>query len=111
MKNDPMNTIAKRWPGTGVTEIPHWVYTDQDVYESELDRIWYADHWLYAGLEAEVPQVGSYRTTTLGERQVIVVPSAQDQISVLENRRRHRGVQNCQAQSGQLERITYPYHQ
>ena len=78
-----MSAVAKRWPGTGVTEIPFWVYTDKDVYESELDRIWYADHWLYAGLEAEVPDVGSYRTTTLAERQVIVVRSSQDQIRVL----------------------------
>jgi salicylate 5-hydroxylase large subunit len=106
-----MNTIAKRWPGTGVTEIPYWVYTDHDVYESELDRIWYGDHWLYAGLEAEIPEVGSYRTTTLGERQVIVVRSAQDRISVLENRCRHRGVQICQARSGKLDGITCPYHQ
>jgi salicylate 5-hydroxylase large subunit len=106
-----VNDIAKRWPGTGVTDIPYWVYTDKDVYESELDRIWYGDHWLYAGLEAEVPQVGSYRTTTLGERQVIVVRSAQDQISVLENRCRHRGVQICQVRSGKLNGITCPYHQ
>lgn len=106
-----MNAIAKSWPGTGVTEIPYWVYTDRDVYESELDRIWYADHWLYAGLEAEIPEVGSYRTTTLGEKQVIVVRSAADQISVLENRCRHRGVQICQARSGKLDGITCPYHQ
>jgi salicylate 5-hydroxylase large subunit len=106
-----MNAIARTWPGTGVNEIPYWVYTDEDVYESELDRIWYGDHWLYAGLEAEVPEVGSYRTTTLGERQVIVVRSAQDQISVLENRCRHRGVQICQARSGKLNGIICPYHQ
>jgi salicylate 5-hydroxylase large subunit len=106
-----MNDIARRWPGTGVTEIPYWVYTDKDVYESELDRIWYGEHWLYAGLEAEVPQVGSYRTTSLGERQVIVVRSAQEQISVLENRCRHRGVQICQDRSGKLNGITCPYHQ
>jgi len=62
-----------------------------------FDRIWYGKHWLYAGLEAEVPTVGSYRTTTLGERSVIVIRSAEDKISVLENRCRHRGVQICQA--------------
>jgi salicylate 5-hydroxylase large subunit len=106
-----MNSIAKRWPAAGVTEIPYWVYTDQDVYESELERIWYGDHWLFAGLEAEVPEVGSYRTTTLGERQVIVVRSAADRICVLENRCRHRGVQICQARSGKLDGITCPYHQ
>jgi salicylate 5-hydroxylase large subunit len=106
-----MNAVAKHWPQTGETRIPYWVYTDQDLYRSELERIWYGEHWLYAGLEAEIPTVGSYRTTTLGERSIIVVRSAENEISVLENRCQHRGVQICQARSGQVDDITCPYHQ
>jgi salicylate 5-hydroxylase large subunit len=106
-----MNATAKHWPETGETRIPYWVYTDREVYRSELERIWYGEHWLYAGLEAEIPTVGSYRTTTLGERSVIVIRSAADEISVLENRCRHRGVQICQARSGEVDDITCPYHQ
>jgi salicylate 5-hydroxylase large subunit len=106
-----MNTIAKQWPATGGTTIPYWVYTDTHVYQTELDRIWYGDHWLYAGLEAELPSVGSYRTTTLGARSVIVIRSSRDEISVLENRCQHRGVRICQARSGKLDGITCPYHQ
>jgi salicylate 5-hydroxylase large subunit len=106
-----MNATAKHWPETGETRIPYWVYTDQEIYRAELERIWYGEHWLYAGLEAEIPTVGSYRTTTLGERSVIVVRSAEDEISVLENRCRHRGVQICQARAGQTDDITCPYHQ
>ena len=106
-----MNTIARQWPATGGTTIPYWVYTDTHVYQTELERIWYGDHWLYAGLEAELPSVGSYRTTTLGERSVIVIRSSQDEISVLENRCQHRGVKICQARSGKLDGITCPYHQ
>jgi len=87
------------------------VYTDKDIYQSELERIWYGEHWLYAGLEAEIPTVGSYRTTTLGERSVIVLRNAPNEISVLENRCRHRGVTICQARSGKLDNITCPYHQ
>jgi salicylate 5-hydroxylase large subunit len=106
-----MDAAVRRWTGSGETRIPYWVYTDEDVYQSELERIWYGPHWLYAGLEAEVPEVGSYRTTTLGERSVVVVRSADDQISVLENRCRHRGVQLCQARFGKEETLTCPYHQ
>jgi salicylate 5-hydroxylase large subunit len=106
-----MDAAVRRWTESGETKIPYWVYTDQDVYQSELERIWYGPHWLYAGLEAEVPEVGSYRTTTLGERPVVVVRSAEDQISVLENRCRHRGVQICQARFGKDETLTCPYHQ
>jgi salicylate 5-hydroxylase large subunit len=106
-----MDAAVKRWSDSGETRIPYWVYTDEGVYQSELERIWYGPHWLYAGLEAEVPEVGSYRTTTLGERPVIVVRSADDRVSVLENRCRHRGVQLCQARFGKEESLTCPYHQ
>jgi nitrite reductase/ring-hydroxylating ferredoxin subunit len=106
-----MNAVTRHWPDAGETRIPYWVYTDKDIYQSELERIWYGEHWLYAGLEAEIPTVGSYRTTTLGERSVIVMRNAPNEISVLENRCRHRGVTICQARSGKLDNITCPYHQ
>ncbi len=106
-----MNATVRHWPGKDQTRIPYWVYTDRDIYQTELERIWYGDHWLYAGLEAEVPTVGSYRTNRLGERSVIVIRSAENEISVLENRCAHRGVEICQAHSGKLDTITCPYHQ
>jgi salicylate 5-hydroxylase large subunit len=106
-----LNVAVRHWPENDETKIPYWLYTDRDIYQKELDRIWYGEHWLYAGLEAEVPTVGSYRTTTLGERSVIVIRSAEDKISVLENRCQHRGVAICQARSGRVDDITCPYHQ
>src|ERR1700743_155865 len=106
-----MDVAARRWPETGETQIPYWVYTDKEIYRSELERIGDGEHWLYAGLEAEIPAVGSYRTTTLGERSVIVLRSAPDEISVLENRCRHRGVTICQARAGTVETIICPYHE
>jgi len=106
-----MNVAVRRWPGNDETKIPYWIYTDKDIYRTELERIWYGQHWLYAGLEAEVPAVGSYRTTTLGERSVIVIRSAEEEISVLENRCRHRGVKISQARSGKTDGIQCPYHQ
>src|SRR5690606_13824274 len=68
--------------------------------------------WLYAGLEAEVPEPGSWKTTTLGERPVIVARGKDGAISVVENRCSHRGVKICQARFGREEEgFTCPYHQ
>ena len=103
--------VKRSWPEEGESRIPYWVYTDEDVYQSELERIWYGDHWSYAGAECEIPTVGSYRTTTIGERSVILVRSAENEISVLENRCAHRGVKICQMKSGKVDNITCPYHQ
>ena len=106
-----MDAVARQWPDAGEINIPYWIYTDKDIYQKELDQIWYGDHWLYAGLEAEIPTVGSYRTNTLGERSVIIVRNSEDEISVLENRCMHRGVEICQARTGKLDSFVCPYHQ
>lgn len=99
------------WETGDAGKVPYWVYTDQDVYQRELQRIWYGPHWLYCALECEIPNVGDFKTTTLGERPVIVVRSAEDEISVVENRCAHRGVKFCQARQGHTKDLLCPYHQ
>ena len=107
-----MDAMVGRWSGDDLGSVPYWVYTDEDNYRAELERIWYGPHWLYAGLEAEVPEPGSWKTTTLGERPVIVARGKDGVISVMENRCSHRGVKICQARFGREEEgFTCPYHQ
>ncbi|MGQ9370358.1 aromatic ring-hydroxylating dioxygenase subunit alpha [Azospirillum sp. ST 5-10] len=101
----------RTWGPQDAGRVPYWVYTDEAVYRRELERIWYGPHWLYCGLEAEVPEVGDFKTTTLGERPVIVVRSSVEEISVVENRCAHRGVKFCQARSGRTKDLLCPYHQ
>ncbi|MEN2989701.1 aromatic ring-hydroxylating dioxygenase subunit alpha [Tistrella sp. BH-R2-4] len=102
---------GRAWGTDDAGKVPYWVYTDQAVYDRELQRIWYGPHWLYCALEAEIPAVGDFKTTTLGARPVIVVRSAEDEISVVENRCAHRGVKFCQARQGHTQDLLCPYHQ
>lgn len=67
-----MGALQRAWPD-GAARVPYWVYSDPEVYAAELERIWYGPHWLYCALEAEIPGVGDWKTTTLGERPVVVV--------------------------------------
>ena len=106
-----MNNIDRVWPNDAAGKVPYWVYSDPDVYAAELERIWYGPHWLFCALEAEIPEVGDFKTTTLGERPVIVVRSGPDEVSVLENRCAHRGVKFCQARKGHVKDLLCPYHQ
>lgn len=106
-----MDSPTPKWPEDADGRIPYWVYTDETVYQRELERIWYGPHWLYAGLECEVPNVGDYRTVTLGERSVVMVRSGPDEISAVENRCRHRGLKFCQTRSGHAKELLCPYHQ
>jgi phenylpropionate dioxygenase-like ring-hydroxylating dioxygenase large terminal subunit len=52
-----MDAVTRSWPEAGETKIPYWVDTDKELDQTELERIWYEEHWLYAGLEAEIPTV------------------------------------------------------
>jgi len=105
--------LQHQWPADGEVFTPYWAYTDDDIYRRELERIWYGAHWLYCGLAVEVPEVGSYRTLTLGERPVIMARYGEDdaEISVVENSCAHRGTKLCWDRTGKVEGLTCPYHQ
>jgi hypothetical protein len=51
-----MNSISRTWPTDTMGRVPYWVYSDPDIYAAEMERIWYGPHWLYCGLEAEIPE-------------------------------------------------------
>lgn len=55
--------------------------------------------------------MGDLKTTTLGERPVVVVRSGLDEVSVVENRCAHPGVKFCQVRFGHATELLCPYHQ
>jgi salicylate 5-hydroxylase large subunit len=108
-----------RWAGTGSSRVPFWAYTDPQLYARELERVFYGPHWCYVGLEIEVANVGDFKLTYVGERQVIMVRdrvAPKDRgvdhgIRVVENRCAHRGVRFCQQPQGNARSFVCPYHQ
>ena len=99
------------WPDAGFSRIPSKVYTDPDVYARELERIFYGRHWSYVGLEAEVPEPGNFKRTSIGERSVVMIRNRQGDINVLENRCAHRAMRFCQEKFGKVKTLVCPYHQ
>jgi salicylate 5-hydroxylase large subunit len=95
----------------GTHRIPNQVYTDPDLYRAELERFFYGPHWSYVGLEAEVPASGDFKTTSIGERPVVMVRDKEGEVRVLENRCRHKGLKFVQAPFGNAPRLICPYHQ
>ena len=100
-----------RWESDGTSRIPFMAYTDEAVYRQELERLFYRAHWNYIGLEAEVPNVGDFKRTVLGERSVVMTRSAEDEISVFENICAHRGMRFCRERHGNRKDFVCPYHQ
>ncbi len=60
------------------------VYTDPDIFEEELDNIFYRG-WVYVGHASEIPQPGDFRVTTIGRQSVIMVRADDGQVQVLMN--------------------------
>ncbi len=112
-----------RWAQPGSSRVPFWAYTDAQLHQRELDKLFYGPHWCYVGLAAEIPNTGDYRLSHVGERQVIMVRdrvapkdrATDSGIRVVENRCAHRGVRFCQApmdgQTGNARSFVCPYHQ
>ena len=110
---------SSRWQEPGSSRVPFWAYTDAQLYQQELNRIFYGAHWCYVGLEVEIPNTGDYKLSHVGERQVLMVRdrvapkdrSTDSGIRVVENRCAHRGVRFCQTQHGNARSFVCPYHQ
>ena len=113
------DTEPSRWTQPGSSRVPFWAYTDAQLYQRELEKIFYGPHWSYVGLEVEIPNTGDYKLSHVGERQVLMVRDriapkdrATDHgIRVVENRCAHRGVRFCQNLQGNARSFVCPYHQ
>ena len=99
------------WGTDSITEAPFWVYTDPDVFDREMARIFCGRSWSYVGLEAELPDKGDYLVTRIGNRSVIVTRDQDGEIRGFLNRCAHRGVKLCRHARGNSRMFVCPYHQ
>jgi salicylate 5-hydroxylase large subunit len=112
--NDTSSTFPTEphWEaGAGTHRIPFLTYTSDELYQRELERFFYKSHWCYVGLEAEVPNIGDFKRTAIGERSVIMVKDAEGHINVVENVCAHRGMRFCRERHGNKKEFVCPYHQ
>jgi len=102
-----LRRIRARSPAFG---LPREFYTDEAVYELDLDLIYYQD-WLFAAHTVELPQTGSYLTLQIGAYPVVLVRAADGIIRAFINSCRHRGSRICPDAHGTASKLVCPYHQ
>jgi anthranilate 1,2-dioxygenase large subunit len=100
-----------RWPDAGAEAIPDWVYTDETIYEREVEKIFHGRTWNYVALEAEIPEPGDFVRSNVGPTPVVVVRGEHGAINVFENRCAHRAAEFCREQRGKATEFVCPYHQ
>jgi phenylpropionate dioxygenase-like ring-hydroxylating dioxygenase large terminal subunit len=99
------------WPADGETRIPDWVYTDQTIYEREMERIFHGRTWNYVALEAEILNPGDFIRSHVGPTPVVVSRTNEGTIAVFENRCSHRAAEFCRELTGNVREFICPYHQ
>jgi anthranilate 1,2-dioxygenase large subunit len=103
--------VELKWPAAGLTEIPDWVYTNQAIYDREIERIFHGRTWNFVALEAEIPKIGDYKRSYIGPTPVVVARDSDGSVRVFENRCAHRGVEFCREPRGNTKEFVCPYHQ
>jgi anthranilate 1,2-dioxygenase large subunit len=106
---DPLDSF--RWPNAHYTRTPYRVFTDAQIYDREMERIFRGPTWNYLALEAELPEPGSFKTVQVGNVPVVVSRNMQGSVSAFVNRCAHRGATVVREEFGQAEGHACIYHQ
>lgn len=101
--------LGLRWPEK-FSQIPKEIFYRDDVYQRELQRIFYGAEWHPIAHVAEIASPGDYKTIWIGAASVLVLHGADGRIRVFENSCPHRGTQLQTCAAGSLQRVECPYH-
>ena len=97
------------WPAR-LAEVPKEVFVRPDIFEAELNRIFYSNEWLVVGHQAEVPNSGDFKTYTLGKVPLLITRDKQGEVHVFFNSCTHRSTQIETATRGNRKAFNCPYH-
>ena len=90
------------------TTIPKHYYLDTEIFEAEKERIFYR-WWQCVGHVCELPEPGSFFTTSLVDEPLIVVRDEDDALRAFYNVCQHRA-HVLAADRGHCDRFVCPYH-
>lgn len=93
----------------GLFRVNRRAFTDPHILELERERV-FAQCWIYAGHESEIPNPGDFRARRVAGRPVILVRGTDGQVRVLLNTCTHRGAQVCRERTGNARTFQCPYH-
>jgi len=88
--------------------LPARFYLDDDIYQKELDAIFYRNWW-YAGHVSQLGKSGDYLTANVGDQNVFVVRDRDGDLRAFYNVCQHRGHELLNG-AGRTNVIVCPYH-
>ncbi|HWY34090.1 MAG TPA: Rieske (2Fe-2S) protein, partial [Nitrosopumilaceae archaeon] len=91
--------------------LPGKYYTSEDIYQEELEKIFY-NRWLLVGREEQIPKAGDYFLYNIGDESLIITRDSNNDVYAHFNVCRHRGTRMCMEEHGHFKgkSIQCPYH-
>ena len=83
---------------------------DPDIYEREQGCVFRGPTWSYLGLENEIPDLGDFKTSFLGDTPVVICRSGTGAVRAFVNRCAHRGTLLVREPTGTATDFTCIYH-
>lgn len=90
--------------------LPANFYTSPDVFETDVE-VFFHRHWIYVGLEADVPEPGDVFTLEVGRNSLLILRDDDGIVRAFHNVCRHRGARLVDEQRTTVGRLVCPYHQ
>ena len=97
------------WPER-TNEVPKEVFVRQDIFEEELQRIFYGVEWHPVAHEGELPKQGDFKTCAIGRVPLLIAHGSDGTVRVFFNSCAHRGNQVETASLGNKPEFECPYH-
>lgn len=99
------------FPHQDGSRVPYKVFSSQEIYALEQERIYRGPTWNFLGLEAEIPKPGDYKSTFIGDTPVVMTRAEDGTLAAWVNRCSHRGAQVCRLPRGNALSHSCVYHQ
>ena len=108
--NRPSPDNGWDWPRSDYSRIPSVLYHDPEIYRLEQEKIFRGPVWCFLGLEAEIPNTGDFRTSSIGDTPVVYNRDNNGEVHAFVNRCAHRGALVRREVCGNATGHTCIYH-
>ena len=99
------------FPHADGAAVPYKVFSSQEVFDLEQEKIFRGPTWSFLGLEAEIPNANDFKSTFVGDTPVVVTRSEDGTLAAWVNRCAHRGAIVCRKSKGNTASHSCVYHQ